>query len=178
MNKQHHNDTALRQEDRALWQAARSSFTAPQGAEPEPLLLAAYLDGRLDEAERDRVEALLAASPRALEVFLAADAALGATQAAPERLLARAAGLVPGEASEPSRGGWLRRLFAPAPAGGAFRLQPLTLALTLVAVLAVSAAGFEIGRFGYAVAAEEGLVGATTAMAELDGLGLASDASY
>lgn len=184
MRRQDHNDTALQRENRALWQAARERFAAPPEAEAlDPLLLAAYLDGRLTEEERDRVEALLAASPEALETYLAADEALGAAQPAPERLLARAAALVPGEALAPParRFAWLRGLFGAGPAaGGGFRLQPVTLALTLAAILAVSVAGFEIGRFGYAVAAEEGLVGGDSlaSMAELDGLGLAADVAY
>lgn len=175
-------------EGRGLWRrlAAEAATSAPAGAPAEgpddeaaaANRLAAYLDGRLEAAGAERLEAELAASPSALEAFLSADAAVGATQAPPERLLRRAAALVPGEALAPavrSRGGLWSRLFGGAGGlsaggisggvsggvsggaalqGGTLGLRPAALVAVLAAVLLVSAAGFELGRLGYDVAAE------------------------
>jgi len=69
---------ALEREGASLWAQAKPGL-ASGFARPDDLALAAYLDGRLDEAGRDRVEAALAADDRLLELALAADAALGAT---------------------------------------------------------------------------------------------------
>jgi anti-sigma factor RsiW len=46
--------------DEALWRALADRRGAPSGSCPSPLELAAYLDGRLDDAARDAVEAHLA----------------------------------------------------------------------------------------------------------------------
>ncbi len=180
-------------EGRRLWLALREAAAAerdPSGPgeaneADEAGLLAAYLDGRLAGAELEAYEAHLATSPAALELFLAADTALGATQAVPDALLRRAAALVPGEALAPAgrRGGgfWARLLGGGGDleigGGGAVaigrgsRLRPLTLVATLAAVLVISAVGFELGRFGYAVAAE-------TYFAEGDGFSVASQAGF
>ena len=64
-----------------LWARARPgwrAFASPgealgvSGEAPDPLILAAYLDGTLDLAERERVEAWMAAFPEALELMAAA----------------------------------------------------------------------------------------------------------
>ena len=70
-------DPALEREGASLWAQAKPGL-ASGFARPDDLALAAYLDGRLDEAGRDRVEAALAADDRLLELALAAAAALGA----------------------------------------------------------------------------------------------------
>lgn len=132
--------------------------------------LSAYLDGRLSGDALEAFEARLAASPALLDACLAADGALGASEPAPDRLLRRAAALVPGEAMAPAaREGFWSRLFGGSTAGtaglgglaletggerGGLLLRPMTLAATLAAILVISVAGFELGRFGYAVAAE------------------------
>lgn len=143
-------DPADRRDGALLWRRAAPAL--PAGERPDELVLAAYLDGRLDEAARDRVEAALAADDRALEVMLAADAALGATQAPPAGLLARAGRLVPAGAE--NRFGFIGRLFGGRDRAGGFRLRPGLLAASLAALLLASVAGFELGRFGYAVAEE------------------------
>ena len=145
------NDPAIK-DSAALWARAAESLAVPAGARLDDLTLAAYLDGRLDEAGRDRVEGLLAADPLALERFLAADGALGATQALPPALLARATRLVP-ESAE-NHFGFIGRLFGGRDGRGFFRLRPGLVAASLAALLLVSVAGFELGRFGYAVAEE------------------------
>jgi anti-sigma factor RsiW len=145
------NDPAIT-DGAALWASAAQRFAAPAGEPLDELTLAAYLDGRLDQVGRDRVEGLLAADPLALERFLAADAAVGATQALPPALLARAQRLVPADAE--NRFGFLGRLLGGRDRSGGFRLRPSLLAASLAAILLVSVVGFELGRFGYAVAEE------------------------
>jgi hypothetical protein len=141
---------------RALWRRAGEQFAVPAGQprdEADALVLAAYLDGRLDPAEHELFEARLAAEPALLELCLIADAAVGATQAVSERQLARAAALVPGE--ELARPGLGQRLFGGRrEAGGWFRLRAASLTATGAALVLASVVGFEIGRFGYAAAAE------------------------
>jgi hypothetical protein len=59
--------------DRALfarWHAARDA-AAPALAQPDALTLAAYAEGRLDEAAAEAVEAAFAADPHLLETLLA-----------------------------------------------------------------------------------------------------------
>jgi len=145
------NDPAIK-DGSALWASAVDRFASPAGERLDDLTLAAYLDGRLDEAGRDRVEGLLAADPLALERALAADAAIGATQSLPPALLARAQRLVP-ESAE-NHFGFLGRLFGGRDRNGGFRLKPSLLGASLAALALVSVVGFELGRFGYAVAEE------------------------
>lgn len=139
----------------ALWRRTVERFGAPASppAEGDALLLAAYLDGRLDPAEQEHCETRLAAEPDLLELFLSADAAVGATQPVSERQLARATALVAGE--QLARPGLGQRLFGGRrETGGWVRQRAASLAATAAAVVLVSVLGFEIGRFGYAVAAE------------------------
>jgi hypothetical protein len=59
--------------DRALfarWHAARAA-AAPAPAQPDALTLAAYAEGRLDEAAAEAVEAALGTDPELLETLLA-----------------------------------------------------------------------------------------------------------
>ena len=73
-------------------QPLREASERPEEAE---LLLAAYLEGRLDEAERERVEAWLAADPEALALMIASRQALDApAEVAPETLVAQAKDMV------------------------------------------------------------------------------------
>lgn len=169
MQDKHQLDETERREGKALWAAATRAFAqpAPVAAGPDNLTLAAYLDARLDERQRDEVEGQAAASPETLELLLAADAALGAQAVPSERLLARAAALVPGERF--SRPGLLTRMLGGGVRREAFRLRPVGLAAALSMVLLVSVVGFELGRFGYAAAAE-------TFFPETDGFGLSAEA--
>ena len=110
----------------------------------DSLDLAAYLDGRLDDESRARIEARLAASPEAIELLIASREALDAgSLAAPESLVRRASALA--GAAESVGGGWPARLagfFAlPAPPRRA-----LAFAVLGVAFLLVSVTGFELGR--------------------------------
>jgi anti-sigma factor RsiW len=81
----------------ALWRRWRLETSAvADAAAPDPLDLAAYADGRLDETQAEPVERWLADHPDAIADLLAAQqAALAAPPAlAPEALIARAAALV------------------------------------------------------------------------------------
>jgi anti-sigma factor RsiW len=109
--------------------------------------LAAYLEGRGDEAVRARVEAALVASPEALELVVAARQALDAgSAAAPESLIARAQDLVPDSpARRPGWMAWLGRL----PALPWAPQRAMALATVAAGFIVVSVAGFELGRAEY-----------------------------
>jgi anti-sigma factor RsiW len=129
---------------RAGWRAAIPPETV--GEAPDPLTLAAYLDGTLDEAGRATVEAWMAAAPEALELMIAARAELGQVPgAAPESLVSRAQGLVRAPVPEHfGLGARLRGLIGFEPAAW----RPLAWAGVTAVLLAVSAGSFEFGRLG------------------------------
>jgi anti-sigma factor RsiW len=110
------------------------------------LILAAYLDGTLDEAGREAVEAWMAATPEALASMIATRAELGqALEAAPENLVSRAQGLVRAPvAVSAGLGAWLHRLIGFEPEAW----RPLAWAGVTAALLLVSAGSFELGRLG------------------------------
>jgi hypothetical protein len=91
----------------------------------ELLQLAAWLDGRQENAEAEAVEARLADDPHALELVLAAEQARGLAAPWPKRAQARAAALV-----------------APA------RLSLRFVAAAIAAVLLLAVGGFEMGSLG------------------------------
>jgi len=68
-----------------LWRRYRQAAVRPISQRPDLPMLAAYLDGGLDEAGRERVEEWLAADPAFLDLALAAANATLAT-AAPQRV--------------------------------------------------------------------------------------------
>lgn len=90
-------------QDRRLWQRWRALGEKSPVAEPDALLLAAYAEGRLSEAEAEAVETWLAATPEALDDVAAARS----TYRHPPRLvyehiLEKASDLVPGTAAPAS----------------------------------------------------------------------------
>lgn len=87
------SDFIDRAEASALWRRWRQA-AGTAGAAPDPLLLAAYAERRLDEAAAEAVEAWLALHPEALEDVLAARGAPAAIEPSPAAL-ARAMALVP-----------------------------------------------------------------------------------
>jgi anti-sigma factor RsiW len=90
-------------QDRRLWQRWRALGEASRVAEPDALLLAAYAEGRLTEAEAEPVEAWLAAAPEVLaDVIAARSAYQHPPQLIFERMLAQASSLVPGAAAPAS----------------------------------------------------------------------------
>jgi len=86
--------------NRQLWRDCQNMDAAEDEA-ARLLDLAAYADGTLDEDERDRVAQLLAADAEAAADVAAARALAGAdTGSADERIVARAAALVPETAAQ------------------------------------------------------------------------------
>ncbi|HYE05926.1 MAG TPA: hypothetical protein VEL07_10465 [Planctomycetota bacterium] len=81
---------------RARASADRRARTAPPAAadDVDDLRLAAWLDGRLDEGERDAVDAALAARPELVDRLLDARAALATPAIAQARSVERAQALV------------------------------------------------------------------------------------
>ncbi len=135
--------------DRELWRRYQAADRPadPDDAAPDSLTLAAYLDGTLEPAERDRVEAWFAADPERLDLLIGGRRALAeATAPAPDSVVRRAAGLVaePGGPAAPGFLAGLSRLLALA---GPF--QPLGWAAVTGAVLLACVVGFELGRMGY-----------------------------
>jgi anti-sigma factor RsiW len=99
--------------DRALWTRLARRRAPAQAVPPDDL--AAWLDGRLDEAAAARVEAALVADPALLDAALETQRVrTGALPAAPDRLLVRARALVAPVVVAPTPrfgfwGGWLGR---------------------------------------------------------------------
>lgn len=134
-----------------LWQRARASWASPEGADlqgTDALLLAAYLEGHLPEAEAAGLEARMAGDPAFLDDVLTLKAALAETPAAaPAVSIARAQALraadrpAPGIATAGAGGGdFFSRLF-----GG--WLRPAVRAFAVVALVLVCAGAFELGRY-------------------------------
>jgi len=134
-----------------LWARARPNWRAVAGPgstenAPNPLMLAAYLDGDLDDTGRAAVEAWMAASPEALDLMIAARAGLAETPGRPpESLISRAQDLVRVPARESAGlGAWLRGLIGFEPEAW----RPLAWAGVAAVLLVVSAGGFELGSRG------------------------------
>ena len=149
---------------KAMAGPALAETAAEPGAERDELLIAAYLDGTLDEAARARVEAMLATDAEALDLMLASRDALdeAPAESLPDALLSRAQGIVRewSRASESRGGGWLGWLF-----GGA--LQPVGVA---AALLLACALGIGLGHSSFA-----NLTAAQSLEAEGFDLGLSRD---
>lgn len=105
------SDPFTKDEGKALWQQAMAlAQPAPAMPSVSALDLAAWLDGRADQALAARVESALLADPALLEMALAVpDAALDADAAASERVFVRARALVAPKVvkSAARSGGWL-----------------------------------------------------------------------
>lgn len=87
-------DKGVGAEDRLLWQRWQVLGEESRVAEPDALLLAAYAEGRLSEAEAEAAEAWLAATPDVLGDVIAARAN-DRPRPVSERMLASASALVP-----------------------------------------------------------------------------------
>ena len=84
-----------RTEEAALWRRWRSAAGPGTVVEPDPLLLAAYVENRLDPAEIDVVEEWLAAHPALIEDISAARrAAQAALPESPPTVVTRATALL------------------------------------------------------------------------------------
>ena len=129
-----------------LWARARGAWTAPPGAEPDAVALAAYLDGTLDPEGRARIEAWMAGSLDALNLVVAArEAGAEAPAAAPVDVVRRAQGLV--RARRAAGDGFAARLGALLAPDAPF-WRPVAWAGVTAALLLVSVSGFELGRAG------------------------------
>ncbi len=168
-----------------LWAWARGAWTAPPGAAPDALALAAYADGTLDPEDRARVEAWMAGSPDALDLVVAArEAGAEAPAAAPADVVRRAQGLV--RARRTAGGGFAARLGALLAPDAPF-WRPVAWAGVTAALLMVSVSGFELGSAGtqrmvshqvelaQADLARAGLASAELASAELTQAELSDD---
>ena len=118
------------EDDRQLWRRFADAqglppISSPPHAEADELLLAAWVDGRLEGAEREAAEAMLAGDPALLDLAISAARSKGLAAPWPKRAESRAEALI-----APVRPGW--RLIAAAAA----------------AVVVVALGGFEMGRTG------------------------------
>ncbi len=152
----------------ALWGRARLSVREELAAAAPGLDegdLAAYLDGRLDAAERARVEAALASRPESLELLIAcreavADPAPGiAAPDAPPKVVARAQALVPEPRPQAvtwalDAGAWLSARLADRVGALLDPRRGLALAGVAAGFLVISVAGFELGRAEVAYSAQ------------------------
>jgi anti-sigma factor RsiW len=138
-------DPGERAEEAALWRRWQLDSGRGDGAAGiDPLLLAAYAEGRLDEARAEPVEDWLAARPEVLADIVAARAATAAAlPAAPEAVIARAAALV--EPPDP------KIVRFPASAVARHRSWRTAFAWSSIAasLLATSLIGFALGNDAY-----------------------------
>lgn len=131
-----------RTDDAALWRRWRSAGAsgAAEGADPDPLLLAAYAEDRLPPDAAEAIEDWLAVNPWAgLDIVAARRAKEAALPAAPEDIVTRAAALVgAGRAEVPA----FRR---PAPQPRRWRLAAGWGAMA-ASMLVASLVGFAMGN--------------------------------
>lgn len=135
--------------DKEVWQRVAAPDVAPESGLPgtvSDMDLAAWLEGRLSEAEAARIDAAVAVDPALRRGVLDLADILGKPLPAPSpRLVVRAQALVGFEAEQVSpRGGFLSRLFAPsAISRGAMFGVPRAAMATLA--LGIAVAGFLLG---------------------------------
>jgi len=139
-------DKGVGAEERRLWQRWRALGEESPVAEPDAMLLAAYAEGRLSEADAEPVEAWLAELPDALSDVVAARTA-DQSRLVDERILDKAGGLVPGPATRSAK-------VLPFPPRRPQRLPQWRTALTwssiAASLLCASLVGFSMGSDAYA----------------------------
>ncbi|MBM3620376.1 MAG: zf-HC2 domain-containing protein [Alphaproteobacteria bacterium] len=127
---------------RALWQRTKVAETAGAAASRavDDAMIAAWLDGRLSEADTARVERHLVEYPQALQAVLDTRNALAdaARAPVPDRVVVRAQALVGFAAERKVGGGGLAGLF------GSWR-RALEMAAVGAAFVVVIAGGFSLG---------------------------------
>ncbi len=134
-------------DQRALWQRFSAGRAASDIA-ADPLVLAAYLEGRLAESEAGDLEDHLARSPADLELLLAGRDALGAAPAAASpRVLERAKALraSPGRAAAT---GFRQQVLQWISMGRQAPVRSLALAGTAALYLALCVVTFDLGWQG------------------------------
>lgn len=140
---------------RALWQRAKAAGPAAAASRPvDDTMIAAWLDGRLSEADVARVERHLVEHPQALQAALDIRNALAdaARAPVPERLVVRGQALVGFDAERKAARGGLAGLFA------GWR-RTLEMAAVGAAFVIVIAGGFSLGggtQEAYASSAQSG----------------------
>jgi hypothetical protein len=142
------NDDAPFQPDRTLYERWRSHESVPVEpvADLDPILLAAYLDGRLSEAEAAPLERLLAADAAALDDLLASMSPI-APEIPSASLIARAQSLVPASAPMAAPASATILPFTPRPAPPRPRSVNAWAAWGAVAasLVLISLVGFDLG---------------------------------
>ncbi len=127
---------------RALWQRAKAAGPATATADHrvDDAMIAAWLDGRLSDADTARVERHLVEHPQAMQAVLDTRNALAdaARAPVPDRVVVRAQALVGFEAERKVGGGGLAGLF------GSWR-RALEMAAVGAAFVVVIAGGFSLG---------------------------------
>lgn len=163
-------------QDRRLWQRWQALGEEFRVTEPDAMLLAAYAEGRLSEAEAETVEAWLAATPVALSDIIAARSTY---QRPPrivyEHILDEATHLVPG-AAEPAAAEPTGTEIVPFRPRQRLPQWRTALAWSSIAasLLCASLVGFSMGSDAYANLSGSQVVDSTNA----DGLGTPSLDSY
>jgi anti-sigma factor RsiW len=163
--------------DRRLWQRWQALGEQSRVAEPDAMLLAAYAEGRLSEAEAEPVEAWLAVTPEALSDVIAARSAYQhPPRQAHERILDKASDLVPGMAPATAE-------ILPFQPKAQPRLPRWRTALAwssiAASLLCASLAGFSMGSDAYMNLSGMNLSGASRVdSAAADGFGTPSLDSY
>ena len=139
-------DNVKTEEGAALWRRFQQGRSPAMGQErPDALLLAAYLDGRLAEAEAARLEALVASDPALLgEILMLRESLAAGVETVPDGVVARAQALRAGRPAArqvvAGQAGWMERLFGD-------WLRPALPAFATLAVMLACAGAFELGRY-------------------------------
>jgi len=156
--------------DRRQWQRWQALGKQSRVAEPDTMLLAAYAEGRLDEAEAEPVEAWLAATPEALGDLVAARSAdRDPPRLVRERIIDKAGALVP-----PARAEILPFRAKPQPRLPQWRTA-LAWSSLAASIVCASLVGFSMGSDAYASLSGTQAVDSSTS----DGLTAPSlDSSY
>lgn len=127
-----------------LWRRARAAWAEGEAAgavvdeEPDALLLAAYIDGRLDARACERLEARLLAANGGVDLLVFARAATAApTAPVPDAVIGRAQALVRAPARVGRVSAWWSRT-----------VSPIVWSGVAAALLLAAVSGFELGRLG------------------------------
>jgi len=133
--------------DPALWRRWRAAAAEPAGKgmpAPDPLLVAAYAEGRLSELAAQRVESWLAEDPaRLADVQLAREMRHGGIALpAPEAVLVRAGALMVG------RSGQILAFRRPTPSGRSWRTAAAWASMA-ASLLVTCLIGFALGTDAY-----------------------------
>ncbi len=176
MNEDRNNDDirpfAESGDERALWQRARAdlSDSARPDDAPDPMMIAAYLDGSLDDAEKEALESRLLGDPEGLDLLIASRQALDEGPAAhvPETVFERAEGLV--RAAPTESDGFFRRVGAWLTDAGSMSAAA-TWSAAVASFILACVVGFALGESSY-----ESLATIAEVLSSETGLGLDASA--